>query len=46
MASSESHNTRPSGMKQDLVDFANDLSLSCLKIALTKNSTLLIVNWI
>ena len=33
MASSESHNTRLSGMKQDLVDFKNDFnsSLSCLK---------------
>ena len=33
MASSESHNTRLSGMKQDLVDFKNDFnsSLSCLQ---------------
>ena len=33
MGSSESHNTRLSRMKQDLVDFKNDLdsSLSCLK---------------
>ena len=33
MASSESHNTRLRGMKQDLVDFKNDFksSLSCLK---------------
>ena len=36
MASSESHNTRLSGMKQDLVDFKNDfnLSLSCLKYSI------------
>ena len=33
MASSESHNTRLSGMKQDLADFKNDFNLSflCLK---------------
>ena len=33
MASSESHNTRLSDMKKDLVDFKNDFnsSLSCLK---------------
>ena len=33
MVSSESHNTRLSGMKQDLVDFKIDFnsSLSCLK---------------
>ena len=33
MASSEAHNTRLSGMKQDLADFKNDFnsSLSCLK---------------
>ena len=33
MASSESHNTRLIGMKQDLVDFKNDFnsSLPCLK---------------
>ena len=33
MASSESHNERLTGMKQDLVDFKNDFnsSLSCLK---------------
>ena len=33
MVSSESHNTRLSDMKQDLVDFRNDfnLCLSCLK---------------
>ena len=36
MASSESHNTRLSGMKQDLVDFKNDFnsSLSCLKYSI------------
>ena len=33
MASSESHSTRLSGMKHDLVDFKNDFksSFSCLK---------------
>ena len=33
MASSESHNTRLSGTKQDLADFKNDFKLSflCLK---------------
>ena len=33
MASNESHNTRLSGMKQDLADFKNDFNLSflCLK---------------
>ena len=33
MASSESHNTRLSGMKQDLADVKNDFNstLSCLK---------------
>ena len=41
MASSESHNTRLSGMKQDLVDFKNDFnsSLSCLKNSIDQKSS-------
>ena len=49
MASSEPHNARLSGMKQDLAYFKNDFnsSLSCFKQkTLTQNSIVLIVDWI